>query len=258
MAEIALQSYRHLWDKGFSAEPFNKLLQHQMEDDENLCPLFELSQFVRSPTFSSCVLFWVWFTTLYGGITEPLSFRCLLTVISETSIFGSKIILCWLNTHMQLQKEKHVLKIIHFFLNMRKIRKQEPLFQWEKTYWRLHKNNPSTTAAELCSLQGGLGKAMASFQRKLELNSRVTLCVWPRSELRSLNHWGKWYKCLWLRLQQDEGGFANSPLLLWQGLPAPPSLVSILLFSCALLIQCVLNKPIERAEATRNSPEIQP
>lgn len=141
----------------------------------------------------------------------------LLTVISETSIFGNRILLCWLNTHMQVQKEKHELKILHFSLNMRKIRKKEPVLQWEKTYWRLHKNNPNTTAAELCSLQSGLGKGMASFQRKLELNSLADVrshCVWPRSEPRSLNHWVKWYKCLCLRLQYDEGGFANSPLLL--------------------------------------------
>lgn len=171
MAEIALQNHRHLWDKGFSAEPFNKLLQHQMEGDEDLCHRFKVSQSATSPTFNSYVLFWTRCTSLYGGIAEPLSLRCLLTVISETSIFGDRILLCWLNTHMQLQKEKHELKIIHFFLNMRKIRKKEPLLQWEKTYWRLHKNNPCTTAAELCSLQGGLRKGMASFQRKLELNS---------------------------------------------------------------------------------------
>lgn len=142
-----------------------------MEGDEELCHRFQFSQFTRSPTFSSYVLFWTWCTSLYAGIAEPLSLRSLLAVISETSIFGSRL-LCWHSgTHMKVQKEKHELKIIHFFLNIRKIRKKELLLQWQKTHWRLHKNNPSTTAAELCSLQGGLGKGMASFQRKLELNS---------------------------------------------------------------------------------------
>lgn len=57
MAEIALQNYRHLRDKGFSAEPFNKLLQYQMEGDEDLCHRFKVSQFDGNPAFSSCVLF---------------------------------------------------------------------------------------------------------------------------------------------------------------------------------------------------------
>lgn len=55
-AEIALQNYRHLWDKGTSAEPFNKLLQHQVEGNEDLCHTFQSSHFAISPTFSSYAL----------------------------------------------------------------------------------------------------------------------------------------------------------------------------------------------------------
>lgn len=218
MAEIALQNYRPLWDKGSSAEPFNKFLQRQMEGDEYLCHRFQVPQFPRSPTFSSYILFWTQCTALYGGIAEPLSLRPLLTVISETSIFGSRILLCWLNAHMQVQKEKHELKIIHFFLNIRKIRKRNRFSSENKHIGDFIKTTlaPQQLRSAVCKV--AWGKAWPPFKGNWSwtawLESGHTVCVWPRSEPRSLNHWVKWYKCLCLRLQQDEGGFANSSVLL--------------------------------------------
>lgn len=200
--------------RGSSAEPFNK---HQMEGHEDLCYRFQVPQFARSPTFSSYALFWTRCTVLYGRIAEPLSLGSLLTVISETSIFGSTILLCWLNSHRQVQKEKYELKIIHFFLNMRKIRKRNHFSSENKHIGDFIKTilAPQQLSSAVCEVawerHGLLPKETGVEQPGW---SQVTLCVWPRSELRSLNHWVKWYKCLCLRLQKDESGFANSSLLL--------------------------------------------
>lgn len=185
-----------------------------MEDDKELsCTgLPEVLLSVRM-SFSECVAL---------HFTQGLQNHChsvhpFLPVISETSIFWSRIVLCWLSAQM-LSSKGEIWAKNKLLSEHEKKKEKKPLFQWEQTYWKLHKNNPSTTAAELCSLRGGLGKRHGLLPKETGVElpswSRVALHAWPRSEPRSLNCWVKWHRCLCLRLQCIEGVFSNSSLLL--------------------------------------------
>lgn len=99
-----------------------------------------------------------------------------LPVISETPIFWSRFLLCWLSAQLQVQKEKYELKITYFFLNMRKRRKRNHLSSANKHIGNFKKTTlaPQQLSSAVCKVAWGTG--MATFQRKRDL--RCPTGVW--------------------------------------------------------------------------------
>lgn len=144
----------------------------------------------ESSIFSYYVLFWMWCITLNCRTTVsqlPLSCQSFLrhppfkTELSCVDLVPNE------SSKGEIWAKNNLLLFEH-----EKKKGKKTLFQWEQTFWKLQKNNPSTTAAELCILWGSLGKTDGLLPKEtgVELPSwiGVTLHAWLRSEPRSLCH----------------------------------------------------------------------